>query len=102
MINQTEYDPELQVVKIGGGARWADVYSTLEPLNVTVAGGRASDVGVGGFLTGGGNNLFSAKYGFGCDNVVNFEVVLASGYVRKPKSPPPPPHFPSWQDNLVF
>ncbi|KAK7987152.1 hypothetical protein PG996_006247 [Apiospora saccharicola] len=81
LMNQTEYDPELKIAKIGGGSRWSDVYRTLEPFNVTVAGGRASEVGVGGFLTGGGNNYFSAKYGFGCDNVVNFEVVLASGEI---------------------
>ena len=87
-MNQTVYDAERKIVQIGGGSRWADVYRTLEPFNVTVAGGRASSVGVGGFLTGGGNNFFSTKCGFGCDNVVNFEVVLASGYVTEPSPPP--------------
>ncbi|KAK8075648.1 hypothetical protein PG997_010311 [Apiospora hydei] len=81
LMNQTEYDVERKVAKIGGGSTWADVYRALEPFNVTVAGGRTSTVGVGGFLTGGGNNFFSAKYGFGCDNVVNFEVALASGEI---------------------
>ena len=29
-------------VGIGPGARWADVYGVLEPMNSTVAGGRVS------------------------------------------------------------
>jgi FAD/FMN-containing dehydrogenase len=48
---------------------------------VTVAGGRAGSVGVGGFLTGGGNSFHSASHGFGCDQVRNYEVVLADGSV---------------------
>ena len=30
------------VVGIGPGARWANVYGVLEPMNLTVAGGRVS------------------------------------------------------------
>lgn len=38
-------------------------------------------MGVGGFITGGGNSFHSASHGFACDNVHNFEVVLADGSV---------------------
>lgn len=53
----------------------------LSPLGVTVAGGRAGTVGVGGFVTGGGNSFYSASHGMSCDTVQNFEVVLADGSV---------------------
>ncbi|EXF86344.1 6-hydroxy-D-nicotine oxidase [Colletotrichum fioriniae PJ7] len=79
LINRVEYSSETKIASIGAGALWRDVYSALEPYGATAPGGRTSTVGVSGFLTGGGNNFFSADVGLGCDNVVNFEVVLASG-----------------------
>ncbi|KXH39807.1 6-hydroxy-D-nicotine oxidase [Colletotrichum salicis] len=79
LVNQVEYSSETKVASIGAGALWRDVYSALEPFGTTAPGGRTSTVGVAGFLTGGGNNFLSADVGLGCDNVVNFEVVLASG-----------------------
>lgn len=42
-----------KIASIGGGARWATVYATLETQNLAVAGGRVSKVGVGGLTTGG-------------------------------------------------
>ena len=41
------------VTRIGAGNRWGDVYGKLDALGLTVVGGRVSDVGVGGLLTGG-------------------------------------------------
>ena len=38
---------------IGPGARWIDVYQKLDPLGLTVTGGRASNPGVGGLALGG-------------------------------------------------
>lgn len=46
-----------------------------------VAGGRERDVAVAGFLLGGGTSLYTCRAGFGCDQVVNFEVVLADGRI---------------------
>jgi FAD/FMN-containing dehydrogenase len=40
-------------VDVGTGARWLDVYRALDPWDLTVAGGRAASLGVGGFLLGG-------------------------------------------------
>lgn len=78
-MTDIEYVSENKVAKVHAGARWRDVYGALEPYGVTAAGGRTSTVGVSGFLTGGGNTFYTARRGFGCDNVVNFEVVLANG-----------------------
>ncbi|KAF7586372.1 hypothetical protein BBP40_009018 [Aspergillus hancockii] len=68
-------------VSIGAGATWGQVYATLDPLNLSVAGGRAAQVGVGGLTTGGGISYFSPRHGFTCDTAVNFEVVLADGSI---------------------
>lgn len=81
LIDQINYSHKTKLASIGAGALWRDVYSALEPYGVTAPGGRTSTVGVVGFLTGGGNNFFSSNVGLGCDNVVNFEVVLASGEI---------------------
>lgn len=81
LINQVTYAEDSKVASLGGGARWADAYTALEQYGVTVPGGRTSTVGVGGYVIAGGNNFYSGKVGLACDNVVNFEVVLASGYV---------------------
>jgi FAD/FMN-containing dehydrogenase len=39
------------------------------------------DVGVGGLTLGGGLSFLSAEYGLVCDNVVNYEVVLANASI---------------------
>ncbi|KAF3798283.1 FAD-dependent monooxygenase yanF [Colletotrichum gloeosporioides] len=40
---------------------------------------RAGGVGASGFLLGGGHSYYTGHLGFGCDNVVNYEVVLSDG-----------------------
>ncbi|CAI6336800.1 unnamed protein product [Periconia digitata] len=74
-------DKNSSVASIQPGARWMHVYGALDPEGWTVPGGRAGSVGVPGFLTGGGNSFFTAKKGFACDNVKNFELVTANGDV---------------------
>ena len=39
------------------------------------------DVGVAGLTLGGGLSFFSSQHGLACDNVVNYEVVLADGSI---------------------
>jgi FAD/FMN-containing dehydrogenase len=92
-----------QVVRVGAGALSQDAYDAAEKRNLTVLAGRIGVVGVAGFLTGGmwitsrpclmyavrsltnnrtgGVSFFSPQYGWACDAVVNFEIVLASGEI---------------------
>lgn len=79
LFNAITYNSETKIASIGPGAHWGSVYDTLTPHGVTVPGGRAGSVGVGGFLMGGGNSFHSGSHGFGCDQVQNFEIVLADG-----------------------
>lgn len=69
------------LTSVGAGAKWLDIYNKLDTLGLSVVGGRLSGIGVGGLITGGGMSFFSPLFGFACDQVDNYEVVLASGQI---------------------
>lgn len=75
------YDSENSIASVGPGARWLDVYRTLDEYNVGVLGGRIGTVGVGGLLLGGGCSLYLFRQGFAADNIAALEVVLANSTV---------------------
>ena len=64
------------VVSVEPGNRWRDVYGFLEQYGLSAVGGRDGDVGVPGFLLGGGISYFGEEYGFGSssDNLHAVEV----------------------------
>lgn len=80
-IKYVSVDPSSKIVSVGAGARWSDVYEKLDAIGLGVAGGRLSDVGVGGLIIDGGVSYFASRYGLVCDQVVNFEVVLGNGQI---------------------
>ncbi|KAL1599868.1 hypothetical protein SLS60_007673 [Paraconiothyrium brasiliense] len=81
-MNNSWYDAEHKHASIEPGAHWKDVYlNLLDKYNVTVTGGRDGDVGVGGFLLGGGISYYTGTNGLGCDTVLNYELVLANGTI---------------------
>ncbi|KFA77966.1 hypothetical protein S40288_07713 [Stachybotrys chartarum IBT 40288] len=82
MMNRSSHDPATGLASVEPGAAWMDVYADLQnTANVTVVGGRSGGVGVGGFLLGGGNSFYTGRFGFGCDTVMGFQVVLANGTI---------------------
>lgn len=81
LLNSTQYDASTQTARLGPGAKWKDVFAELEKHGRTVVGAREAECGVGGFLLGGGNTYYTSRYGFACDNVVAYEVVLADGRI---------------------
>ncbi|PGH30848.1 hypothetical protein GX50_06391 [[Emmonsia] crescens] len=81
MLNQATYDSQTNLASIGAGGQWKDVYAKLHKQGVLVPGGRDGDVGVGGFLLGGGSTYFMGREAFACDSVRNFEVVLTNGTI---------------------
>ncbi|KIK04866.1 hypothetical protein K443DRAFT_92171, partial [Laccaria amethystina LaAM-08-1] len=64
------------------GCKWDEIYASLEPYNVAVAGARVPVVpifsGVG-LILGGGYSWITDQYGLGIDNVVSFDLVLPNG-----------------------
>jgi len=82
-FSEVVYHPENGTADIGTGLVWDDVYSVLQPHNVSVVGGRVTGVGVAGFTLGGGYSWFSNQYGLTIDTVQAFELVLPNGtFVR--------------------
>ncbi|PVI03649.1 FAD-binding domain-containing protein [Periconia macrospinosa] len=81
LMKAVTYDATSKLASIQPGPRWGDVYDALLTYGVCVPGGRDGNVGIGGFLTGGGNSYYAGLYGWATDNVANFEVVLADGSV---------------------
>lgn len=69
------------VVSLLPGTRWSEAYGDIAAENVSIAGGRTASVGVSGLLTGGGISWYVPRVGFGCDQIVNMEVVLSDGRV---------------------
>ncbi|KAL2132715.1 hypothetical protein VTI74DRAFT_3453 [Chaetomium olivicolor] len=80
-LNSVSLSDDRKTATIGAGAIWSEIYPQLVPYNVTVMGGRVAGVGAGGFLLGGGISHLSRRYGWACDNVLGYEIVLASGDV---------------------
>lgn len=82
LMTDVSYNAETNLASLQPGSRWGDVYEKLlAHYSVCVTGGRDGNVGIGGFLTGGGNSYYAGLYGLACDTVANFEVVLANGDV---------------------
>jgi FAD/FMN-containing dehydrogenase len=62
---------------VPGGA----VFGKVEQFGRSVTGRREGNVGVAGLTLGGGASFHSARRGFACDDIVNYEVVLADGSI---------------------
>ncbi|KAJ1323683.1 prosolanapyrone-II oxidase [Microdochium nivale] len=70
-----------QTVDLGPGHDWGHVYTELDKHGLAVSGGRLSPVGVPGLLLAGGVNFHGNQHGWAADNVLEYEVVLASGEI---------------------
>ncbi|KAF8332476.1 FAD dependent oxidoreductase [Amanita rubescens] len=82
-FNEVIYDSSTEMVKIGPGLRFEDVYDALEPYNRSIAGGRVSGIGVGGLLLGGGYAWQTNQVGLAIDTIVAYELVKPDGKVIK-------------------
>ena len=58
-----------------------DIYAEAARNNVTIVGGNDPNVGIGGYLTGGGHSSISPKYGLASDRAVEMEMVTPSGEI---------------------
>ena len=68
-------------VRVGGGATWGHVASSLAPHGLAVSSGDTSSVGVGGLTQAGGMGWMVRKVGLTLDNLLAAEVVTAAGDV---------------------
>ncbi|KAI1308545.1 hypothetical protein F5Y03DRAFT_393392 [Xylaria venustula] len=84
LSNITTSHPGVNVaptLSVGAGSTWGAVYAHLDKMQLSVSGGRAAGIGVGGLTLGGGISYFGPRFGWTCDSVANLEVVLADGTI---------------------
>ncbi|KAG9308226.1 hypothetical protein JVU11DRAFT_12244 [Chiua virens] len=80
-FSEIVYDSTAELVTVGAGLLWDDVYEALNPHGVSVAGGRILGVGVAGFTLSGGYSWHANQYGLTIDTVQAFELVMPNGTV---------------------
>ncbi|KAF2703916.1 FAD-binding domain-containing protein [Pleomassaria siparia CBS 279.74] len=80
-LNEVTFNRSSMTVRVGPGNDWQDVHEALQDDGVTVVGGRIGEVGVGGYVLGGGLSFLSAQYGWAANNIVEYEVVLANATI---------------------
>jgi hypothetical protein len=80
-LNSTLYDRQSNLLSLGPGIHWQDVYEYAESQGIMVPGARLGAVGVGGLLCGGGLSYHMHEKGLAMDSVRKYEAVLANGTI---------------------
>ena len=83
LLKDIQVDPEARTVRVGGGCVWGEVDAATGEHGLATPSGIISTTGVGGLTLGGGMGHLSRKCGLTIDNLLEAEVVLASGEVVK-------------------
>lgn len=72
-------DPSSAAAHVQGGALWGDVIEAAGHHGLACLHGSSPDVGVGGYLLGGGIFLYARRLGMATNSLTAVEIVLADG-----------------------
>jgi FAD/FMN-containing dehydrogenase len=79
LLRDVDVDPDARTVRVGGGCTWAEVDSATGEHGLATPSGIISTTGVGGLTLGGGLGHLTRMCGLAIDNLLEAELVLASG-----------------------
>jgi FAD/FMN-containing dehydrogenase len=78
-FKDVEVDPYARTVRVGGGCTWGEVDRETNKHGLATPSGIIGTTGVGGLTLGGGLGHLTRKCGLAIDNLLEADVVLASG-----------------------
>src|SRR5699024_10324924 len=78
-MRRVDIDPMTAMAKVQGGAQWGDVIDAAGGHGLACLHGSSPDVGVGGYLLGGGLFLYARRLGMATSSLTAVDIVLADG-----------------------
>ena len=79
LLKDIQVDPAARTVRVGGGCAWGEVDQATSEHGLATPSGIISTTGVGGLTLGGGLGHLTRKCGLAIDNLLEAELVLATG-----------------------
>jgi hypothetical protein len=80
-MRRVEIDPAARVARVESGTLWMDVTLPAGEHGLAPLAGSSPDVGVTGYVLGGGISWLGRKYGLAANSVIGIEMVNAQGEV---------------------
>jgi hypothetical protein len=83
LMRDVEIDPVRRVARVQAGAWWMDVTNAAAVHGLAALAGSSPDVGVAGYVLGGGLSWLARSHGLAANSVLALEVVTADGLHRR-------------------
>lgn len=82
-LDGVSVDAASRTARLGAGATWAPVLTEAQKHGLSPLAGSAPHVGAVGYTLGGGMGWLARRHGLSADKVLAFELVTASGELRR-------------------